>query len=93
MIVAWDVPVLDLDWPARLASLAKAGPVLALLGFADRSIVTLARGHGASACLDLPCDVGDLLASLDRLSTIRIDPPHELPPSPAAMRAAFSRRH
>ncbi len=33
----WDVPVLEPDWPARLATLAKSGPVVALLGFADRA--------------------------------------------------------
>ena len=43
----WDVPILEPDWPARLAALARSGPVVALLGFADRQAVTLARQHGA----------------------------------------------
>jgi hypothetical protein len=88
----WDVPVLEPAWPTRLASLAKSGPVVALLGFADRSSVTLARKHGASACLDLPCDVGDFLAALDRVTTIRQDRPHDVPPVPAGLRAAPVRK-
>ncbi len=82
----WDVPVLEPDWPIRLSRLARFGPVVALLGFADRSSVTLARRQGASACLDLPCDVGDLLAVLDRVTTTRQDQPHEVPPSPLGRR-------
>jgi hypothetical protein len=91
--LVWDVPVLEPDWPSRLAGLAKFGPVIALLGFADRATVTLARRHGASACLDLPCDIGDLLAVLDRIAAARLDPPHEVPPSPVGMRAALSRKN
>ncbi len=86
----WDVPVLEPDWPTRLARLVRFGPVVALLGFADRSSVTLAKRHGASACLDLPCDVGDLLSVLDRVATTRQDPAHEVPPSPIGMRAALA---
>ena len=50
---AWDVPALEPDWPARLAGPGAVAPVVALLGFADRSTVAVAREHGASACLDL----------------------------------------
>jgi hypothetical protein len=89
---AWDVPILEPDWPTRLANLARFGPVVALLGFADRSSVALARRHGAIACLDLPCDVGDLLAVLDRVATIRQDHPHEVPPPPASLRATLARK-
>jgi hypothetical protein len=89
---AWDVPVLEPDWPTRLANLARSAPVVALLGFADRSTVTLARQNGASACLDLPCDVPDLLDALDRITAARLDPAHEVPPAPAGMRSSFARR-
>jgi CheY-like chemotaxis protein len=89
----WDVPVLEPDWPDRLQRLAKSGPVVALLGFADRTTVTHARRSGASACLDLPCDVGDLLAVLDRVATVRLDHAHELPPPPVAMRTVLARKH
>ena len=88
---AWDVPVLEADWPDRLAGLAKFGPVVALMGFADRSSVAL-PGGGASACLDLPCDVGDFLAVLDRVAAIRQDPPHEVPPAPVGMRPSRARK-
>ena len=84
VVSIWDVPVLEADWPDRLAKLARTGPVVALLGFADRASVALAREHGASACLDLPCDVGDLLAVLDRVAATRQDRPHEVPPPPSA---------
>ena len=89
----WDVPVLEPDWPIRLKKLGKFGPVVALLGFADRSTVTLARRNGASACLDLPCEVGDLLAVLDRVATVRHDHAHEVPPTPSAMRANLARKN
>ena len=53
------MPVLESEWPTRLASLARLGPVVALLGFADRSTVTLARRQGAAA--------HDLRAALERM--------------------------
>ena len=92
MAVVWDVPVLEREWPDRLAGLAKLGPVVALLGFADRSSVTLARRAGASGCLDLPCEVGDLLATLDRVAMIRFDPGHDVPPSPVGRRGVLARK-
>ncbi len=88
----WDVPVLEPDSPARLQGLAKSSAVIALLGFADRTTVTLARRSGASACLDLPCEVGDLLAVLDRVATVRHDQAHEVPPQPSGMRTVLARR-
>jgi len=81
-VIVWDVPVLEADWPGRLARLAKLGPVVALIGFADRATVRLARDQGASACLDWPCEVGDLLAVLDRVAKTRKDQGHEVPPVP-----------
>ena len=86
----WDVPILEPDWPARVATLARSGPLVALLGFADRQAVTLARQAGASACLDLPCDVADLLAVLDRVATVRLDSPHEVPAPPAGSRSVLA---
>ena len=93
LAAVWDVPVLEPDWPARLSTLARSGPVVALLGFADRQAVTLARQHGASACLDLPCEVGDLLAALDRVAMIRHDLVHQVPPVPVGVRATLARKN
>jgi CheY-like chemotaxis protein len=93
LAVAWDVPVLEPDWPARLARRAKSSPVVALLGFADRATVAMARSHGASACLDLPCDLADLVDALDRVAASRPrDPAHEVPPAPLGSRAGASRK-
>jgi hypothetical protein len=67
-VLVWDVPVLDSTWPDRMRWLASLGPaVVALLGLADRDLVQQARNAGAAACLDLPCDPGDLLYVVDRL--------------------------
>jgi len=88
-LAVWDIPVLGTDWPRGLARRARAGPVVALLGFADRATVGQARAHGASACLELPCDLADLIFVLDRLAASRVEPAHEVPPPPAAAR----RRH
>ncbi|MEJ7639102.1 MAG: hypothetical protein WKF75_14300 [Singulisphaera sp.] len=63
--------------------------MVALLGFADRATVGQARAHGASACLELPYDLADLVFVLDRLAASRAVPAHEVPPPPAAAR----RRH
>ncbi len=86
---AWDVPVLEPDWPRALARRSRTGPVVALLGFADRATVAEARAHGASACLESPCDLADLAFVLDRLVPSRVDPAHDVPPGPrcAASRA------
>lgn len=85
-LAVWDVPVLEPDWPRVLARRARTGPVVALLGFADRALVAQARAHGAAACLELPCDLADLGFVLDRLATGRAEPPHDVPPAPAAWR-------
>lgn len=66
-LVVWDVPVLDSKWPSLLDRLIEGGPVIALFGFADRELVSSARAHGASACLELPISPGDLTYVLDRL--------------------------
>jgi hypothetical protein len=88
--VVWDVPVLEDDWPRRLAHEARSRAVVALMGFADRATVDLARSRGASACLDLPCDPADLAFVLDRLfAEERVgDPAHVVPPDPAGLRRA-----
>jgi hypothetical protein len=84
----WDVPVLEPDWPRALARRARLGPLVVLLGFADRSLVTRARTHGAAACLELPCDLFDLGHVLDRVTGPgpwpRVEPAHAVPPAPAA---------
>jgi hypothetical protein len=68
-LAVWDVPVLEPDWPAALERAAATRPVVALIGFADRALVRLARSRGASAVLDLPCDPADLAYVLHRLGT------------------------
>lgn len=82
----WDVPVLERDWPDELARRARSGPVVALIGFADRALVAEARARGAWACLELPLDLADLADALDRLPAVRAEPAHEVPPPPAARR-------
>jgi len=89
----WDVPVLEPDWPDRLARRSQASPVVALLGFADRATVRRARESGASACLDLPCEVDDLLIALDRLTTAPIgEPAHAVPPPPMGKQSTANRQ-
>ncbi len=67
-LTIWDVPVLEPHWPESLRSLSRRGPVVALLGFADRATVELAREHGAAVCLDVPLNFVDLYRSLDVLA-------------------------
>lgn len=100
VLTIWEVPVLEPGWAPRLARRAlQTGPIIALAGFADRAIVAAARAGGAAACLDLPCNLDDLLDVIERTvcSTpkdlwplpARLDPGHALPPLPprAARRA------
>lgn len=91
-LAVWDVPVLEPSWPDALARRARLGPVVVLLGFADRTLVNQARARGASACLELPFDLADLAATLDRLtaapatSSTWNEPPHPTPPPPVSRR-------
>jgi CheY-like chemotaxis protein len=89
-LTVWDVPVLESRWTEQLERRSRSGPVVALLGFADRATVSAARQAGASACLDLPCAIDDLIHVLDRLvketpipargeSKLRVQPPHAMP--------------
>jgi hypothetical protein len=90
----WDVPVLEPGWAEAIGRRAKIGPVVALLGFADRSLVSEAQGHGAAACLELPVDLADLIDVLDRLTTRpRPEPAHGVPPRPASARTRHASRH
>jgi CheY-like chemotaxis protein len=79
----WDVPLLEPDWPHELEHRTRHGPVVVLLGFADRALVTEARARGASSCLELPVDLADLADALNRLPSFRAEPAHDLPPPPA----------
>ena len=93
----WDVPLLDPEWPAALARRSRLGPVIALIGFADRGLVAEARARGAAVCLELPLDLVDLSIALERASALWKDQPrsqqaHETPPAPAASRVATARR-
>lgn len=91
VLTIWEVPVLEPGWCRDLERRAhRTGPVIALAGFADRSTVTRAREAGAAACLELPCDLDDLIDVVDRIvvgtpadswpSPARAEPPHRLPP-------------
>lgn len=88
-VTVWDAPVLEPRWAEQLERRSRSGPVVALLGFADRGLVALARQSGAAACLDQPFDVDDLIHALDRLiaepptpAPLRFQPPHATPPPP-----------
>lgn len=85
-LALWDVPVLDPAWPSLLARRTPKSHVVALFGFADRAIVGEARSRGASACLELPCDLDDLVYVLDRLAIARGQASHDVPPPPASLR-------
>jgi CheY-like chemotaxis protein len=96
-LTVWDVPVLDSGWPAALREQSRLGPVIALLGFADRETVRRARASGAVACLDVPFELDDLIFVLDRvhrsmmldrsvMSPVRIETAHPLPPAPTLPR-------
>ena len=91
VLTIWEIPVLETGWAGRLEWRAlRTGPVITLAGFADREIVTQARAHGAVSCLELPCDLDDLIDAVDRVIRLtaleswpvppRAEPPHELPP-------------
>jgi hypothetical protein len=91
VLTIWEIPVLDPGWPQRLEWRAhRTGPLIGLAGFADRAIVARARGAGAVACLDLPCDLDDLIDAVDRTAAAtppdawpipaRAEPAHVLPP-------------
>jgi CheY-like chemotaxis protein len=95
MLTLWDIPVLVPDWPRLLEERTKLGPVVALLGFADRATVGQARASGAAACLDLPLDVNDLVHVIERVNRKlrldtstkfegRIEPAHAVPPGPVS---------
>jgi hypothetical protein len=90
-LAVWDAPVLERDWTEMLREPARRRSVLALIGFADRVSVSLAREAGAAACLDSPFDLDDLAFVLDRLATsspreIPIDGPHAVPPPRMGLR-------
>jgi hypothetical protein len=106
VLTLWDIPVLEPDWPRSLEERTRFGPVVALLGFADRAIVGQARASGAAACLDLPVDGNDLVHVIERVNRklrpeslkteSRIEPAHAVPPAPASRakrgRAAIRQR-
>lgn len=107
MLTLWDIPVLEPDWPRLLEERTKLGPVVALLGFADRATVGQARASGAAGCLDLPLDVNDLVHVIERVNRKlrsdsstkfegRIEPAHAVPPGPVSRakrgRAAIRQR-
>jgi FixJ family two-component response regulator len=91
VLTIWDVPVLEPDWPERLERRSRlSGPIVAIMGFADRTSVAQAKTRGAIACLELPYNVDDLLDVIDRAARslplerwptpARIELPHRLPP-------------
>ena len=76
LAAVWDVPVLEPGWAERIKARALVGPVIAAIGFLDRTTRAVAREAGASACLDLPCDLADLIRAVDGASRLRRDPAH-----------------
>jgi len=91
VLTIWEVPVLDPGWTDRLERRSLAtGPVIALFSFPDRTIVARAKALGAVACLELPCNLDDLLDVIDRTGRsmpqeswpvpVRLEPPHVVPP-------------
>ncbi len=98
-LAVWDLPVLDPTWPETLTRVTCKRRVVLLTGFADRSLVTLARDSGASSCLDVPCNPDDLIFVLDRLSTRRASSPdssfdsaHPFPPAPVVLTRRLASR-
>lgn len=102
-LAIWDVPVLDPDWERELERRTKGRRVLAVLGFAERSLVRAARTAGARACLDSTSDPEDLIFVLDRLAAspslppgwrLRVDEPTATGARPALTRhSSRHRRH
>ncbi|MGE3819487.1 MAG: hypothetical protein AB7I30_08630 [Isosphaeraceae bacterium] len=86
----WEVPALEPGWPEELARRSRLGPVITLIGFADRELVRIARSQGAAACLELPFDLDDLMEALARVAAPRprMEPAHPTPPPPASWRRA-----
>ena len=60
--------------------------MVALIGFADRALVTEAVPGARRPAWNCPLDLADLVAVLDRLTVPRAEPAHALPPAPAARR-------
>ncbi len=98
-LTIWEVPVLEPAWPEVLERRALAtGPVIGLMGIADRDMVSRAKAHGAAICLDLPFEIDDLIDSVARAAgsrapeqwplPARVEPPHQLPPRPRRRAAA-----
>ncbi len=80
-LLIWDVPMLSDRWEIRLRDQSRVRPILALLGFADRTTVNRAREAGAVACLDLPFDLEDLEKVLTRFAVQTQVPGHMESPS------------
>jgi hypothetical protein len=87
--------VLEPDWTSQLARASRLGPVVALIGFADRDQVRQAREAGAVACLDLPLDLDVLTDTLVQAwaaynsnagakASVRQEAAHEVPPPPSS---------
>lgn len=97
-----DVPLLEPAWESRIEQAAGWGPVIALLGFPDRTTVDSARRFGAWACLELPFDRDDLgyalrrclkeLQSGKRATLVGFEPGHRLPRAPSSFRIANPKR-
>ncbi len=103
VVTVWDVPVLEPGWEACLEERVRSvGPVVALLGYADRAAVARAETAGASACLDSPLDLDLVADAVDAVARAcerechavpgRVDAGHRLPPRPRQGAQAPARR-
>ena len=79
----WDVPVLEPGWAGRLQARSRSGPIVAAIGFLDRTTREQARRAGAASCLDMPADLLDLVHAIDRITGLRRDPGHPGVPAPS----------
>jgi len=101
-VVVIDVPLLEDGWESQIVNASRLGPVIALLGFPDRSVVEAVRNLGADVCLELPFDRDDLGYAIQRClagaSAARpavlagFEAGHRLPRAPTKIQGASLRR-
>ena len=107
VLTIWEVPVLEAGLgPATRVARPPDRPGDCTGRFRRSRGRRPGQGRGAVACLELPCDLDDLVDAVDRAVTMtppeswpipaRVEPPHVLPPrvaTLAAIAAWWPRRH